>query len=114
MLLMENLYGDIVSDLAAGLVGGLGVVPSGNIGEKAALFEAVHGTAPDLAGKNLANPSALLLSAVMMLHHIGETKAAVRIESALHTVVQKREAVTRDLGGRSSTSEFTDAVIQAL
>src|SRR4030095_6375220 len=84
VLLMENLYGDIVSDLAAGLVGGLGVVPSGHIGEKAALFEAVHGTAPDLAGKNLANPTALLLSSVMMLRHIGEVDAATRIESALH------------------------------
>src|SRR5205823_12560331 len=89
MLLMENLYGDIVSDLAAGLVGGLGVVPSGNIGEKAALFEAVHGSAPDIAGKNLANPTALLLSAVMMLHHINETDAAGRIERALNKVIQE-------------------------
>src|SRR5262245_42346434 len=89
MLLMEKLYGDIVSDLAAGLVGGLGVVPSGNIGEKAALFEAVHGTAPDIAGKNLANPTALLLSAVMMLRHIGETAAGDRIETALNKVLEK-------------------------
>src|SRR6202007_1262541 len=81
VLLMENLYGDIVSDLAAGLVGGLGVVPSGNIGEKAALFEAVHGTAPDIAGKNLANPTALLMSSIMMLRHLGELQAADRIES---------------------------------
>ena len=114
MLLMENLYGDIVSDLAAGLVGGLGVVPSGNIGEKAALFEAVHGTAPDIAGKNLANPTALLLSAVMMLRHIGETAAGDRIETALNKVLEKRERVTRDLGGTASTNEFTDSVIRAL
>src|SRR5262250_689466 len=114
MLLMENLYGDIVSDLAAGLVGGLGVVPSGNIGEKAALFEAVHGTAPDIAGKNIANPTALLLSAIMMLRHIGETAAGDRIEAALNKVLEKREKVTRDLGGSASTSEFTDAVIAAL
>jgi isocitrate dehydrogenase (NAD+) len=114
VMLMENLYGDIVSDLAAGLVGGLGVVPSGNIGENAALFEAVHGTAPDIAGKNQANPTALLLSAIMMLRHIGETTAADRIESALNKVLQKREKITRDLGGSSSTSEFADAIIAFL
>src|SRR5881397_3762462 len=114
VMLMENLYGDIVSDLAAGLVGGLGVVPSGNIGEKAALFEAVHGTAPDIAGKNLANPTALLLSAVMMLRHIGEETAGNRIESALNQVLLKREKVTRDLGGTATTSQFADAIIQAL
>jgi isocitrate dehydrogenase (NAD+) len=114
MLLMENLYGDIVSDLAAGLVGGLGVVPSANLGEKAALFEAVHGTAPDIAGKNLANPTALLMSAIMMLRHIDEQPAADRIEAALNKVVEKREKVTRDLGGKSSTHEFTDAIIAAL
>ncbi len=114
VLLMENLYGDIVSDLAAGLVGGLGVVPSGNIGLECALFEAVHGTAPDIAGKNLANPTALLLSAIMMLHHINERDAATRIEKALNKVIQARKTVTRDLGGSASTSEFTDAVISAL
>lgn len=114
MLLMENLYGDIVSDLAAGLVGGLGVVPSANLGEKAALFEAVHGTAPDIAGKNLANPTALLMSAIMMLRHIDEQPAADRIEAALNKVMEKREKVTRDLGGKSSTHEFTDAIIAAL
>src|SRR5437870_100458 len=114
VMLMENLYGDILSDLAAGLVGGLGVVPSGNIGEKAALFEAVHGTAPDIAGKNLANPTALLLSATMMLHHIGERAAADRIESALKGVLKKREKVTRDLGGTATTSQFADAIIAAL
>ena len=114
VLLMENLYGDILSDLAAGLVGGLGVVPSGNLGEKAALFEAVHGTAPDIAGKNLANPTALLLSAIMMLRHIGERTAGDRIESALNSVLEKREKVTRDLGGTASTGEFTVAIIAAL
>jgi isocitrate dehydrogenase (NAD+) len=114
VLLMENLYGDIVSDLAAGLVGGLGVVPSANLGEKAALFEAVHGTAPDIAGKGLANPTALLLSAVLMLRHIGETSAADRIEAALNKVLQKRETITRDLGGKATTSEFTEALIGSL
>jgi isocitrate dehydrogenase (NAD+) len=114
MLLMENLYGDIVSDLAAGLVGGLGVVPSANLGQKAALFEAVHGTAPDIAGKNLANPTALLLSAIMMLRHIGEHQAGDRIEAALNQLLEKRQKVTRDLGGNASTTEFTDAIIAAL
>src|SRR5215510_2697152 len=114
MLLMENLYGDIVSDLAAGLVGGLGVVPSANLGEKAALFEAVHGTAPDIAGKNLANPTALLMSAILMLRHLGESAPADRIEAALNRVLGKREKVTRDLGGSASTNEFTDAIIAAM
>jgi len=114
VLLMENLYGDIVSDLAAGLVGGLGVVPSANIGLESALFEAVHGTAPDIAGKNLANPTALLLSAIMMLRHINEGTAASRIEKALNKVILERKTVTRDLGGKASTSEFTDAVIANL
>jgi isocitrate dehydrogenase (NAD+) len=114
ILLMENLYGDIVSDLAAGLVGGLGVVPSANIGEKAALFEAVHGTAPDIAGKNLANPTALLMSAIMMLRHMGERLAGDRIEAALNKVLEKRETITRDLGGKASTSEFAEAIIAAL
>jgi len=114
VLVMENLYGDIISDLAAGLVGGLGVVPSANLGKEAAFFEAVHGTAPDIAGKNLANPTALLLSAIMMLRHLGENHAASRIEAALNKVLTTREKTTRDLGGRASTTEFTDAVIAAL
>jgi isocitrate dehydrogenase (NAD+) len=114
ILVMENLYGDIVSDLAAGLVGGLGVVPSGNIGEKTALFEAVHGTAPDIAGKNLANPTALLLSAIMMLRHINETDAASRIENALNKTLTEKKTITRDLGGTASTTEFTDALCKAL
>ena len=114
VLLMENLYGDIVSDLAAGLVGGLGVVPSANLGEAGALFEAVHGTAPDIAGKNLANPTAMLMSAIMMLRHIDERSAADRIEQALNKVLERREKVTRDLGGSASTSEFADAIIAEL
>jgi len=114
MLLLTNLYGDIMSDLAAGLVGGLGVVPSGNIGETVALFEAVHGTAPDIAGKNIANPTALLMSAIMMLDHLGETDAARKIESALHNVYREGRSLTRDLGGTATTTEFTDNVIRAL
>jgi isocitrate dehydrogenase (NAD+) len=114
VLLMENLYGDIVSDLAAGLVGGLGVVPSGNIGEKGALFEAVHGTAPDIAGKNLANPTALLMSAIMMLRHINELDAATRIENALNKTLIEKKTITRDLGGTASTTQFTEALCKAL
>jgi len=114
MLLLTNLYGDIMSDLAAGLVGGLGVVPSGNIGEQAAIFEAVHGTAPDIAGKGIANPTALLLSAIMMLDHLGEANAARRIENALHAVYREGKSLTRDVSGSATTAQFTDAVIRAL
>jgi isocitrate dehydrogenase (NAD+) len=114
MLLLPNLYGDVMSDLAAGLVGGLGIVPSGNIGDESAMFEAVHGTAPDIAGKGLANPTALLMSSVMMLDHLNETSAARRIESALERVYREGKHVTRDLGGKAGTEEFTDAVIGAL
>ncbi len=114
VLLLPNLYGDIVSDLAAGLVGGLGVVPSGNIGESCAIFEAVHGTAPDIAGKGLANPTALLMSAVLMLQHLGERAAAERIDNALAAVYREGKHVTRDVGGSASTNEFADAVIAAL
>jgi isocitrate dehydrogenase (NAD+) len=114
MLLLTNLYGDIMSDLAAGLVGGLGVVPSGNIGEQAAIFEAVHGTAPDIAGKGVANPTALLLSAIMMLDYLGEANAARRIENALHAVYREGKSLTRDVGGKATTAEFTAAVIYAL
>jgi len=113
-LLMENLYGDIVSDLAAGLVGGLGVVPSANIGEKGAVFEAVHGTAPDIAGKNIANPTALLMSAIMMLRYIGEDDAAQRIEDSLNATLKERKTITRDLGGTATTDQFTQAVIAGL
>jgi len=111
MLLLTNLYGDIMSDLAAGLVGGLGVVPSANMGETAAIFEAVHGTAPDIAGKGLANPTALLMSAIMMLDHIGEAKAARNAEGALHRVYRAGKTLTHDVGGTASTGAFTDALI---
>ncbi len=114
VLVMENLYGDLMSDLAAGLVGGLGVVPSANIGDDVALFEAVHGTAPDIAGRNRANPTAMILSAVMMLRYLGETAAADRIERALLRVLADCRAVTPDLGGTATTTEMTDAVIRAL
>ena len=114
MLLLPNLYGDVMSDLAAGLVGGLGVVPSGNIGDEAAMFEAVHGTAPDIAGKGLANPTALLMSSIMMLDHLGERPAARRIEAALDSVYREGKHVTQDVGGKAGTVEFTDAVISAL
>jgi isocitrate dehydrogenase (NAD+) len=114
MLLLTNLYGDIMSDLAAGLVGGLGVVPSGNIGESVAVFEAVHGTAPDIAGKGIANPTALLMSGIMMLDHLGEMKAARRVESALHLVYREGKSLTKDVGGKATTAEFTGAVIGAL
>jgi isocitrate dehydrogenase (NAD+) len=114
MLLLTNLYGDIMSDLAAGLVGGLGVVPSGNIGESAAIFEAVHGTAPDIAGKGIANPTALLMSGIMMLDHIGEMDAARRVENALHHVYREGKSLTRDVRGTATTAEFTAAVIRAL
>jgi isocitrate dehydrogenase (NAD+) len=114
MLLLPNLYGDVMSDLAAGLVGGLGVVPSGNIGDESAMFEAVHGTAPDIAGKGFANPTALLLSSIMMLDHLNERSAARRIEAALEHVYREGKHVTRDLKGTAGTNEFTDAVIAAL
>jgi len=114
MLLLPNLYGDVMSDLAAGLVGGLGVVPSGNIGDEAAMFEAVHGTAPDIAGKGLANPTALLMSSIMMLDHLGERTAARRIEAALEAVYREGKHVTQDIGGKAGTAEFTDALISAL
>jgi len=111
---LPNLYGDIVSDLCAGLAGGLGVVPGANIGERAAVFEAVHGSAPDIAGRNVANPTALLLSALLMLHHIGESTAAGRIRAALDDVLVRGTVRTRDLGGTASTTEFTDAICRAL
>ena len=110
VLLLPNLYGDIVSDLCAGLVGGLGVVPGGNMGTDCAVFEAVHGSAPDIANKNLANPTALLLSALMMLDHLGERGTAERIRGALSRVLTEGRVRTRDLGGTASTTEFADAV----
>ena len=114
ILLLPNLYGDVMSDLAAGLVGGLGVVPSGNIGDECAMFEAVHGTAPDIAGKGVANPTALLMSAILMLNHIGEVFTADRIEQALWEVYKEGKHLTRDLGGTANTQQFADAVIAAL
>ena len=110
VLLLPNLYGDIVSDLAAGLVGGLGVVPGANIGSECAVFEAVHGSAPDIADKNLANPTALLLSGLMMLDHIGERDKSAHIRAALGRVLTAGKIRTRDLGGTASTTDFTDAI----
>jgi isocitrate dehydrogenase (NAD+) len=114
VIVTENLYGDILSDLAAGLVGGLGIVPGANIGEGGAVFEAVHGSAPDIAGKGIANPTALIQSAVMMLHHIGEQAAAQRIEDALIEVYRKGVVRTPDLGGTATTEGFVDALCQSL
>ena len=114
VLVMENLYGDIVSDLCAGLVGGLGLVPGANLGERTAVFEAVHGTAPDIAGKGLANPTALLMSAVMMLHWLNLPEEAGRVEGALQAVFAGRKVRTGDLGGSATTGQFTDALIAAL
>jgi isocitrate dehydrogenase (NAD+) len=114
VLLLPNLYGDIVSDLAAGLVGGLGIVPGANIGEKHAVFEAVHGSAPDIAGKGLANPTALILSAVMMLRHMGEHEASKRLQDGVEAVYREGTCLTADVGGSASTSQFTDAVVAAV
>jgi isocitrate dehydrogenase (NAD+) len=114
VLVLPNLYGDIVSDLCAGLVGGLGVVPGANFGEDAAVFEAVHGSAPDIAGKNLANPTALLLSAVLMLDHLGERDAAVRVRKGLDRVLGEGTVRTHDLGGTASTSDFSAAICRAV
>src|SRR5947199_5283360 len=114
VLLLPNLYGDVMSDLAAGLVGGLGVVPSANIGDHCAMFEAVHGTAPDIAGKGLANPTALLMSALLMLDHLGERAAAERIEAALLKTYRDGIYTTRDVGGKANHQQFTNAVLDEL
>src|SRR5436305_6183350 len=114
VLVMPNLYGDIISDLTTGLVGGLGIVPCANIGHQTAIFEAVHGTAPDIAGKCLANPTALMQSAVLMLAHLGERDAATRLQNAIHSVYAEAKHLTGDVGGRATTTEFTDAIIQKL
>jgi isocitrate dehydrogenase (NAD+) len=114
VLLMENLYGDIVSDLAAGLVGGLGVVPGANLGDRHALFETVHGSAPDIKGKNIANPTAMIQAAVMMLRHLSEKAAANRIASALERVLMRGEVMTRDLGGSATTKQFAEAIIREI
>jgi isocitrate dehydrogenase (NAD+) len=114
MLVMENLYGDIISDLCAAFVGGLGLVPSANLGEDCAIFEAVHGSAPDIAGKNLANPTAVLRSSLLMLEHLGEHDAATKLTHALEYVYRSREKLTRDVGGQAGTSEFADSIIEAM
>jgi isocitrate dehydrogenase (NAD+) len=114
VLVMENLFGDVISDLCAGLVGGLGVVPGANIGTKYAVFEAVHGSAPDIAGKGLANPIALLLSALLMLDHIGQTQPACRIEQSVRTTLQAGRGLTRDLGGDGTTATLTEQLVANL
>jgi isocitrate dehydrogenase (NAD+) len=114
VLVMENLYGDIISDLCAGLVGGLGLVPGANLGDQHAIFEAVHGSAPDIAGKNLANPTALLRSALLMLRHIGEFDAALKIRNALEKVYRDRDKLTKDVGGKAGTKEFAESVMAAM
>jgi isocitrate dehydrogenase (NAD+) len=114
VLLMANLYGDIISDLGAGLVGGLGVVPGANIGEEYAVFEAVHGSAPDIAGKGIANPLAITMSGGMMLRHLGEEKAALALDEAIRAVLKGGKRVTRDLGGTATTREMADAIVDQL
>src|SRR5246127_470293 len=114
MLVLENFYGDIISDLCAAFVGGLGLVPGANFGDACAIFEAVHGSAPDIAGKDLANPTALLRSALLMLRHIGEPEAALKVRNALEKVYRDREKLTKDVGGKAGTSQFADAVIEEM
>jgi isocitrate dehydrogenase (NAD+) len=114
ILVLTNLYGDIVSDLCAGLVGGLGMVPGANIGDEYAVFEAVHGSAPDIAGKGIANPIAVIFSSLLMLRHLGMDKIADRIREAVHQVTLKGEILTGDLGGRANTKELTQAIIAEL
>jgi isocitrate dehydrogenase (NAD+) len=110
ILLLENLYGDIVSDLCAGFIGGLGMAPGANIGESVAVFEAVHGSAPDIAGKNVANPMALVLSSAMMLDHVGEVEAAGRVREAVYAVLREGKVLTRDLGGNAGTTQIAEAI----
>src|SRR5204862_7565618 len=114
VLLLPNLYGDIVSDLCAGLVGGLGLAPGANLGWEYAVFEPVHGSAPDIAGRGLANPTAIVLSSAMLLRHLNEADAALAVEDAVRRVLDKGEHVTRDLGGTASTSEMAEALAVAL
>jgi isocitrate dehydrogenase (NAD+) len=114
VLVMENMFGDILSDLMAGLVGGLGFAPAGNIGDDAAMFEAVHGSAPDIAGKGIANPTGLLLSACMLLDHVGQPDVAARIRSAVDRVVREGSARTVDMGGTAGTKEYAQALVRAL
>ncbi|NYC95252.1 isocitrate/isopropylmalate dehydrogenase [Clostridium acetobutylicum] len=112
VLVMPNLYGDILSDMAAGLVGGLGVAPGANIGKEISIFESIHGSAPDIAGKNIANPTAAILSGVMMLRYIGELEAADKIDNAIKVVLKEGTKVTSDLGGNATTDEFANEVIK--
>jgi isocitrate dehydrogenase (NAD+) len=115
VLVTPNLYGDIISDLCAAFVGGLGLVPGANLGDDCAIFEAVHGSAPDIAGQNKANPTALLQSAILMLHHLKEDEAAQKVQEALEFVYRKRkDKLTRDVGGEGSTSDFAQAVVEAM
>ena len=114
VLVMENMFGDILSDLMAGLVGGLGVAPAANIGSRASMFEAVHGSAPDIAGKGLANPCALMLAAAMMLDHLDQPEVAKRVRTALHSALSDPESSTRDLGGSATTAQFTSSVMSNL
>ena len=114
IMLLENLYGDIVSDLCAGLIGGLGLVPGANIGELGAVFEAVHGSAPDIAGRGIANPTALLQSGILMLRHLGEREAAEKVEGAMLKVFRDGEVRTRDIGGSAGTMEFAEAIIEEM
>jgi isocitrate dehydrogenase (NAD+) len=114
VLVLENLYGDIVSDLCAGLIGGLGLAPGANIGEQGAVFEAVHGSAPDIAGQGVANPTAVLMSGLMMLRHIGENDAAARAEKAMLAVFAEGKTLTRDLGGTAKTNEFARAIVEKM
>lgn len=114
LIVAPNLYGDILSDMAAGLIGGLGMVPSANIGDNAAIFEPVHGSAPDIAGQNIANPTAAILSGIMMLKYINEEAAALKIENALMRVLKNKELHTKDIGGRLSTTEFKNKIIEEM
>ncbi|MFZ0283891.1 MAG: isocitrate dehydrogenase (NAD(+)) [Terriglobales bacterium] len=114
VLVMENLYGDIISDLCAAFIGGLGLVPSANIGDHCSIFEAVHGSAPDIAGKNIANPTALIRCSLLMLRHLGEFDAALKIRNALEKVYRDRDKLTKDVGGKAGTSEFADSIIAAM
>lgn len=114
VIVAPNLYGDILSDMAAGLIGGLGMAPSANIGEETAIFEPVHGSAPDIAGMNIANPTAAILSGIMMLRHIGEDAAALKIENALKKTLKDKKLHTKDIGGNLSTTEFKNEIIKAM
>ena len=114
MMVLENLYGDIVSDLCAGLIGGLGLAPGANIGEQGAVFEAVHGSAPDIAGQGIANPTAVLMSGILMFRHLNEMEAADRVEKALMEVFAEGEVRTKDLGGTAKTADFANAIIDKL